>query len=103
MKAQRNPASVDSQDDGKCASQVVTEIIFFICKVSVDLLSNLGADATPHQHFLTLCKNRSVSPKLRFFFFIQTCFTARLQPLFSQRHIDFLLWKPAVSSLKYCL
>lgn len=62
-----NLAIANSQDDGKCASQVVAEIIFFICQESVDLLSNLGADASPHQHFITLCKNRRVSQKLWFY------------------------------------
>lgn len=79
--AESNRATVNSQDDGKCASQVLAEIIFFICQESVDLLYNLGADASPHQHFITLCKNRRVFSKALIFFLIQTSFTARLQPL----------------------
>lgn len=62
-----NPAIVNSLDVGKCMSQVVAETVFFICQESVDLLSNLSADASPHQHFITLCKNRCVSPKLWFY------------------------------------
>lgn len=89
MIHQDESATVNSQDDGKYASQVVAEIIFFICQESVDLLSNLSADAFPHQHFITLCKNKRVSSKLFFlsfiYFFIyftKNTSTARLQALF---------------------
>lgn len=95
-----NLAIVNGQDDGKRTSQVVAEIIFFICQESMDLLSNLGADAFPHQHFITPCRNRCVFPKLGFYKNLLYCKAAA--PL-SPCHIDFLLWKPAVSSLRYCL
>lgn len=52
--AESNPATVNSQDDGKCASQVVAEIIFFsfakrawICSVTSVLMRPLISTLSP--------------------------------------------------------